>query len=239
MILFDKKNEYFYSTLINDDLYFSAFCTRKQGDGRKKQPIEYFLEKNTIAFSTIVRLDQIHSDHIVWVKETEKEAQADAMITDVVSRVLTVHTADCLPIIFVDKRRGVIGISHQGWRGTLAMLGAKMITAFIKKGSKKEDILVSLGPAIGMCCYSIDQKRYLLFSKKFAQHISAISVKRNGNYHISIGMLNYLLLMDSGIKKEHIDFFPFCTYCDRNRFFSFRRDGEKREGDMISCIMRT
>ena len=50
--------------------------------------------------------------------------------------------------------------------------------------------------------------------------------------------LNFLLLKDVGIKSENIDFFPFCTSCDKDRFFSYRRDKEKEYGEMVSFILK-
>lgn len=232
MIIYDKFQEYFYSSLINDKQYFSAFGTRKWGDGKNQDTLTNFLSKQQIPVDKIVSLEQVHSANIrevfsfpktLW----EKIPECDGVITRSAHVVLTVITADCIPIVFVDKKNGLLGISHQGWRGSIKKMAVKIAKYMISQGAGINNLRISIGPSIGDCCYTVEEDRYYEFMEEFDNHSHQIFFTRGGKIHLNLALLNYLLLLECGIPKEHIDFFPFCTCCDTNRFFSFRRDKPK------------
>lgn len=244
MITYSQKLRIFYSTLINDTHFFSGFGTKDLGDGRNLRNIFQFFHNNKINYQKLVVLEQIHSVNVgffdTFDKNTilEKIEDTDGMVVKKKGVVLTVRTADCLPIIFVDKTSGLMGISHQGWRGSLKRMVVKMIDEMIKRGGKKENILVAIGPGIGTCCYNINEDRYYQFLEEFDGYSDKIFQVRKGKRYLNLMLFNYLLLIDHGIKKENIDFFPFCTYCDKQRFFSYRRDYKKNNyGEMFSFVV--
>lgn len=241
MIVFNSKIKIFYSTKFNDDKFFAGFGTRDLGDGRNLRNIFQFLHQNTINYKKLVVLEQIHSVNIEFFdfdgdKNLEKIEDTDGVITNKKNIVLSVRTADCLPIIFVDKSSGLIGISHQGWRGSFKKMAIKMINQIIEKGGKRENILVAIGPGIGDCCYNIAEDRYYQFLEEFNGYSDKIFKVRKGKRYLNLMLFNYLLLIDAGVRKENIDFFPFCTCCDKKRFFSFRRDRKKDYGEMFSFV---
>lgn len=243
MIAYDSDLKIFYSTLINDDKFFAGFGTRDLGDGRNLRNIFEFLHQNEINYKKLVVLDQIHSINVEFFdsfknNRLEKIEETDGVITKKKSVVLSVRTADCLPIIFVDKSCGLIGISHQGWRGSLKKMVLKMIDQIVEKGGKRENILVAIGPGIGGCCYNIGDDRYYQFLEEFDGYSDKIFQVRKGIRYLNLMLFNYLLLIDAGVRKENIDFSPFCTCCDKKRFFSFRRDRKKDYGEMFSFVLR-
>ena len=165
MILYDSDLKIFYSTLINDDNFFSGFGTKDLGDGRNIDTTINFVQKNIPNFKTIVIPEQIHSTNVTvfnsnLIDNVEKITETDGVITDDEKSILTIITADCCPIMFVEKRQGIVGISHQGWRGSVKRLGQKMVKKIIELGGKKENIIVAIGPTIGGCCYDIDDELY-------------------------------------------------------------------------------
>jgi len=243
MIKYDSNLKIFYSSLINDDLYFSGFSTKTLGDGRKINVIFNFFEKNDISFKKIVILEQIHSTNIVFFKSRsggvlEKIPDTDGIITKEEKLILIVRNADCLPLIFIDKEIGLIGVSHQGWRGSIKRMAQKMIDNMVEQGGNKEKIIVAFGPAIGSCCYEIDEERYYHFKQEFDGYSNKIFSYRQGKIFLNLSLLNYLLLLDKGVDKKNIDFFPFCTKCDKRRFFSFRRDNKKNYGEMFNFVFK-
>lgn len=245
MIKFDKKLKIFYSTKINNSLFFSGFGTRALGDSRITGRIIDFFQKNKINFRKLLLLGQIHSANIFLYnvndgKRILKIDYYDGIITNQAGVVLTVRTADCLPIVFVEKKEGLIGISHQGWRGSLKKMVLRMIDNLFKHGAKKQNIIVVIGPGINQCCYDIDDNRYFQFFKEFEDYSDKVFSVKKGRKYLNLALLNYLLLIDKGIKKENIDFFPFCTACDRKNFFSYRRELKKGlSGEMFSFIVKT
>lgn len=243
MIVYDPNQKIFTSTVINDDYYMAVFGTKFLGDARHAESIFQALKELNISYKTVVIPEQIHSVNVSVleskvVNEVENIVDTDGVVTKEDNIVLTVRTGDCVPIIYCDKKTGVIGISHQGWRGSLKKMVKHMTNEMEKVGSKKEDIFVAIGPSIGACCYDLSDERYFTFMGELDWYSEKIFSSYNGKRHLNMPFLNYLLLLEAGIKKEHIDFFPFCTKCDTERFFSFRRDEKKNYGEMVSFILK-
>ncbi|MDO9028256.1 MAG: peptidoglycan editing factor PgeF [Candidatus Roizmanbacteria bacterium] len=244
MIIYDSNLKIFFSSLINDERFFGGFGTRYLGDGRRIDNIFNFFNNNGISYKKIVIPEQIHSTNVAFFYSTsvdnlEKIPETDGVVTKEVNSILTVITADCSPIMFVEKQQGIIGVSHQGWRGSVKRLGQKMIKKIIEMGGKKEDILVAIGPSIGECCYNIDDDRYYQFVEEFDGYSEKIFHRRQGKLHLNLSLLNYLQLKEIGIPEKNIDHFPFCTRCDKKRFFSFRRDKKEDYGEMMSFIVKS
>jgi len=243
MILYDSDLKIFYSSLINDDKFFGGFGTRALGDGRNIDTAINFAQTNISNFKTIVIPEQIHSVNVKnfsanLIDNVEKVSETDGIITKDVNSILTVITADCSPLIFVDKKQGIIGISHQGWRGSVKRLGQKMIKKIIEQGGKRENIIVAIGPSIGQCCYDVEDERYYQFVEEFSDFADKIFHRHQGKLHLNLALLNYLQIKEIGIEEKNIDHFPFCTRCDKKRFFSFRRNNKEDYGEMLSFIVR-
>jgi len=244
MITYDSSLKIFYSTKINDQHFFSGFGTKELGDGRKADSILQFFQKINFTVQKLIILEQIHSTNIeVYQKDAgnkvEKIEDGDGVISKKDNCLLTVRTADCLPVIFVDKKQAIIGISHQGWRGSLKKMVSKMVEKMVGLGAKKDEIIAAIGPGIGFCCYYIDNDRYYQFMEEFDGYSAKIFQMRGGKRYVDLTRLNFFLLVDSGIKTENIDYFPFCTKCDKNRFFSYRRDKGSDYGEMFHFIVKT
>jgi hypothetical protein len=243
MIIYDSNLQIFSSTLINDEQFFSGFGTKALGDGRKAENLFNFFQSNWPSFKKIVIPEQIHSTNVTVFNSSlldniEKISETDGVITKEVDSILTVITADCSPIMFVEKQQGIVGISHQGWRGSVKRLGQKMIKKIIDLGGKEENILVAIGPSIGECCYDIDDERYYQFVEEFDGYADKIFHRRQGKLHLNLSLLNYLQIKEIGIPEKNIDHFPFCTRCDKKHFFSFRRDRQADYGEMVSFVVK-
>ncbi len=243
MIIFDKDKQCFTSTLINDEVFFSVFSTKEQKDGRNFHNIFEYLQHKNISYDALVVPKQIHLTAIATVAKPLKGKLAafdetDGVVAKENGLVLSVISADCVPILYADKIAGVIGASHQGWRGSMNRLPQKMVEKMIRLGAQKARIIVAMGPAIGGCCYDIDEDRYFQFRDAFDDYTGKIFHHHDGKWFLNLSQLNYLLLTEAGIKSENIDFFPFCTRCDKKRFFSFRRDSREDYGEMFSLILK-
>lgn len=244
MIIYDSNLKIFTSNLINNEKFFGGFGTRAQGDGRKMENIFNFAQTSIPNFKTIVIPEQIHSINVTnfsanLIDNIERVSETDGIITKDENSVLTVITADCSPIMFAEKKQGIIGISHQGWRGSVKRLSQKMIKKIIELGGKKKDIFVAIGPSIGECCYDIEDERYYQFVEEFDGYADKIFHRHQGKLHLNLSLLNYLQIKEFGIPENQIDHFPFCTNCDKKRFFSFRRDKKEDYGEMLSFIVKS
>lgn len=199
MLTFDKNSNTFTSSLFPQNA-IHGFGTRMSGNGIDINEIKKYLASHGIKFKKVIDPDQQHGDRIAVNSTSDVEVNCDGLITQDNGIVLTVITADCAPIIYSDVKKNIVGISHNGRRGTELRLAQKMIKRFQATGCGLQDLRVAIGPSIGACCYPMNL------------------VKENVEQ-----------LMESGLKKDQIDFFPFCTKCDSKRFFSYRGSSNKQE----------
>ena len=149
--------------------------------------------------------------------------------------VISVHTADCVPLLFYDPVSQMIGAAHAGWRGTVLHIGQKMVKTMEALGSKPCNIRVVIGPHICGKCYSVEKERADIFRKEFNNR--DVMREENGKYLIDIGIANYTDFITCGVDSAHIDFDQsLCTYCTNDEFYSFRRSGLPLEGEILGVI---
>ena len=106
---------------------------------------------------------QIHSNYVVIARKPVHGrrwlAQADGMVTDQPDTPLSMRFADCTPLLFWDSIRGVIGIAHAGWRGTVNGVGAQVVRMMTESyGARPADIQAIIGPSIGQARYQVGEE---------------------------------------------------------------------------------
>ena len=175
-------------------------------------------------------LNQIHSDKVVIASNTIEEG--DALISDEISRAIGVFTADCVPILIIDKKNRVIGAVHSGWRSTAKDIVIKTIKKMKEVyGSHEEFINIYIGPHIKECCFEVGDEVIDIFKKN-------IKFKDRMVNNNKIDLQSYIIecLLNEGIKKENIFTEELCTYCCENtRLHSYRRE-KQGYGRMFSFI---
>lgn len=156
----------------------------------------------------------------------------DGLITNEPGVVLSTFYADCVPLYFVDSVHKAIGLSHSGWRGTVARMGKVTIEAMqCEYGSRPEDIICAVGPSICQECYEISADVAEEFAREFAGHEAEIlreSPKNHGKYHLNLWRANEIVLMEAGIKKKHIAVTDVCTCCNSEVLYSHRASHGRR-----------
>ncbi len=206
------------------------------GYSTKNESREKFLERLGIKNKDIVMGQQAHGTKIVEVNDRDKGKILPG-IDGLISRSIPIGVtfADCVPILAVDPKARVIGCAHAGWKGTLAGIARELIISMKHTGASEMNIFVSIGPHIGMCCYNVLEDRARAFQKQFGDN-EKIAGKIQGEWHLDIGYANYTTLIDSGIKKDHIDAPPMCTSCQVAEFHSFRKDPRDKFGVQLGAI---
>ncbi len=186
----------------------------------------------------IYTVTQVHGNEVEIIRGQNKDEisskKRDGLITDQRGIVLVTYHADCIPIYFYDRVKKVIGIAHSGWKGTLKNISKTMIDIFKEEyKSSTDDIIVAIGPGIGSCCYEIGEDLKDLFSEKFVSIEKIISIKGK-KIHLNLWEANKINLLTSGIKDENIVESLFCTACNIDNLYSYRR--EARKDRMIAAI---
>ncbi|MES1210372.1 MAG: peptidoglycan editing factor PgeF [Pseudomonadota bacterium] len=179
---------------------------------------------------------QVHGTVIRRVRAGDDPAavarhEADGLCTDVPGLVVGVFVADCVPVLLADPRTGACAAVHAGWRGTVAgILPEAVRTLASEFGSRPADLRVALGPAIGPCCFEVGlEVAEAVVSAIPDARASGIVLPsprgRADKAHVDLHAANRLLLERAGVDPGAVDAVAACTHHDRERFFSFRRDG--------------
>lgn len=236
----------------NDALTFKKFATYPEiihgfstknlgdmnpGNGENVwQNIGRFLNLLGSRRENLVLAEQIHQDRTMVVGEKERGKivkGVDGMVTGTTNVVLGVKIADCLPIMFYDSEKKVIGIAHAGWQGITNGIIRATVETMKSLGSQPVDVSVGIGPHIGGCCFTVSRKRAQIFQEKFGNLPGMIYDDPDG-IHLDLAVPAVFQLESMGIKRENIEIMLTCTSCQNQDFFSFRK--EKTEKRILGVI---
>jgi len=235
-----SQSTHLISSNFLSNKFAHGFGMRQFGNARDVKKTITSLKTIIPDLRSVVYMEQVHGAEIQTIHEVPNALHievsgVDGVVTKMSHVVLLVRTTDCVPLFFADERAGVIGAAHAGWRGTLGQIGKGMIDTMVQTGATLSDIHVAIGPAIGGCCYEIGADVVEKFQSAFPQFIDSCFNLQSGKYYLSLTKLNFLILKQAGLVDNQIDFFPFCTHCDSDRFWSYRR-GETQS--LVNFIAR-
>ena len=156
----------------------------------------------------------------------------DGLITDLPGVTLVTFYADCVPLYLVDPVHRAIGLSHSGWRGTVAGMGAVTVRAMGEAfGTNPEDLVACIGPSICRDCFEVGEEVAEAFAKVFRpEHHSGLFRPngRPGKYQLDLWLANRIILREAGVPDERIHTTNICTKCNSGYLFSHRTVGEER-----------
>lgn len=168
-----------------------------------------------------VWLEQVHGTTVANADAASCVPQADACIASHRGAVCAVMTADCLPLLLCDEAGTVVGAVHAGWKG----LAAGVIEATVKAMNVAPHKLMAwLGPAIGAEAFEVGEDVRAAFMAHDATAAAGFAPHGiQGKYLADINLLARQRLNALGVTRIHGG--NFCTYHQKDRFFSYRRDG--------------
>ena len=227
----------------SNGIYKSLNCGPGSKDKKSKVKKNLKIVKNKInkKAKNIFLVHQIHSNKFVFIDKnfrlTPKKLKADAIITNQPNLPIAVLTADCVPLLLYDKKQNIIAAIHAGWKGAFKDIVIKVINFMLKKGCKKNDITVAVGPCIRQVNYNVQED----FKKKFLKKNKKNKIFfKNKHNKIFFDLPNYIRFQLKSIKINNIDMIKVDTYEKRNNFFSARRSLRLKHVDYgrnISIIM--
>ena len=186
------------------------------------------------------------------VPSSANPPEGDGLITAEPGILLTIRTADCLPLLLADLRRRIVAAVHAGWRGALAHIIEKTVGDLWRTfGSDPRDLLVALGPSMRACCFEVGEEVVEAFHgnfheaagffQKLSPHSAAAADRhsipflrdfppRHAPEHLPAARLDLIAvarhqLTSAGVKPANILAADYCTACRTDLFFSHRREG--------------
>jgi YfiH family protein len=198
--------------------------------------------------SSIVMSNQVHGNNIRVVTRADVKRDlydpegydTDGLVTDIPGVVLTIFSADCIPILFYDPVRKVIAAAHAGWAGTAKGIASRAVEKMADTyGCNPADILAAVGPGISKCCFETHADvPNAMTGALGACALPYIAMCSGGTYKVDLKGLNSLQLQKAGVTAEHISVDPDCTLCNPDKYWSYRVHGDSR-GSMAAVIQMT
>lgn len=198
----------------------------------------------------LVTLHQIHSDLIHCVDAPlQHPLTGDGLITSTPGILLAVQTADCLPLILVDRKHRAVGVFHAGWRGTLKRITEKGVGEMRRCfGTEPRHITAAIGPGIHSCCYEVGPEVGEKFQSQFGYAADLFRKVKESDpvrekypllfltarppghsqlpYKIFLDLVeaNRRQLLHAGVASKNIEVSSFCTACRPDLLFSYRAE---------------
>jgi polyphenol oxidase len=250
--------------------YSTVFGGNDLNLGFVKQDSRATVERNRRAFlaavgagevSKVITLKQIHSSRIHVLQSSPKRLlTGDGVITDRPGLLLSVLTADCVPILLFDSKTGSIGAFHAGWRGTAKRIIQKGVGMMrLVYGTEPKDIRAAIGPCIQQCCYAVGEEVVEEFDSQFPYAgdlfremfdddpvktkypLLFLTARAPGHGpvgkqpHLDLNEANRRQLFDAGVPYTNIWSADLCTGCNTDRLFSHRKE-DGFTGRMMAVI---
>lgn len=174
---------------------------------------------------------QTHSNNvkIVSSKTTPIELEdTDAIITSEKGLLISVMSADCVPILLYDLEKGVVASIHAGWRGTIGEIVKHTIEKMKEAyGVEASTIIAGVGPSISDEIYEVGEEVIEAVVRVYGSKEGIISKEKNGKGFCNLWEANRIQLLRAGLKTENIEVASICTFKNADTFFSHRKSGGK------------
>ena len=227
---------------VSEGIYSSMNLSFTRGDRDEAVRENYRRIANAVGFKIedIVTSDQTHTANIRLVTEEDRGngitkprpyTDVDGMITNVPGLVLATFYADCVPLYFIDPVHRAIGLSHSGWRGTVAKIGEVTVRRMQEEfGSDPAEIYGAVGPSICQDCYEVSADVIEQFRSAFSEEKwdALFYGKPDGKYQLNLWEANHQIMLEAGLKEEHISMPNLCTCCNPEFLFSHRASHGRR-----------
>lgn len=178
--------------------------------------------------SKIAVAGQVHSANVEILDDPDNLPilkEVDGLVTAKPKLTLMLHFADCVPVIVYDKNKNIAGIFHAGWRGTAQEIVVRGVEAMNRQyGCHTGDMIAAIGPAIGTCCYPVQEDALQKLSNTVQDPESLIERREvDSSARPDLKGINARQLLQLGVKE--VDICAWCTSCSHDVFYSHRASG--------------
>lgn len=169
---------------------------------------------------------QVHSNRVAVVTAADAGRvcpNTDGLVTNVPGIALFLRFADCQPILLYDPVRHALGLVHAGWRGIAQGIARRAVeTMQAAFGTRPQDLIAGLGPAIGPCCYTVGHEVASAMGYALPDWSQVMALNREGLWRFDLPAANAQQLAAAGV--HNVEQAHLCTACHKDEFFSHRGD---------------
>jgi YfiH family protein len=253
----DAKIPVLRSVLLADAGFVHGFSTRLGGVSAPPFDAMDFallrdraaLAENTDRFARAVGFDaqrlrqaqQVHGARVIVADEHQHEherehegetkyEEADALVARNAGDAVGVRVADCVPVLVGDSKSGRVAAIHAGWKGVVG----GVVRAGVEAVRAEGELVAAIGPCIGPCCFEVSED---VAAKIAGASNDSCVAKRHapGKAMIDLRVAVAAQLAALGVAHARLEQVAGCTRCERDRFYSFRRDGDSA-GRLLAVV---
>jgi YfiH family protein len=187
-------------------------------------------KKHNLSYDNLKYMNQVHNNDVQIVNHNQNLYTCDALITNLKNTPLMVMVADCIPLLFHDDIKNVIGVAHAGRNGTYLDISSNVIKQMCTEfNCDVKNIKVELGASIQKCCYEVSYELAQIARVNFGNNVV-------NNRNIDLQKINYTQLINIGILKENIWISNICTKCGNEKYYSYRKDNNCGRFAGLICL---
>lgn len=208
------------------------------------------------ADAAVQQVKQVHGNRVLPPADLPPggpdsvRAEADGLISDRAHQALWVCSADCSPVLIGDRSTGQVAAIHAGWRGTAQAIVPVAVSKMQAQGSRLEDLVVAIGPAIAGEVYQVStdvaaavgrtlltnppentqgcEDQALVTVLQQREQSPLLNDGAPGKVRLDVRRANVWQLEQLGLGHDQVAVAPHCTFQEPERFFSYRRTGKKQ-----------
>jgi len=219
----------------------ALFSEKKDGpmkitdDQRNYDNRNAFLKNNNINPDNIYIGRLKHTNNVEVISNRDKKMfyDCDGLITNLKDVYLSFTVADCTAIYLFDFENNAIGLLHAGWKGLRDDIIKNAITLMQNTfNSKIDNILVGISPLLCEKCYEVKED----FVENFKDYPNSF-IQKDGKIFFDSKYVLLKKLLELKVKESNIEFIDECTYCLKDKYFSYRRDQYGCQANDIKAMM--
>lgn len=149
----------------------------------------------------------------------------DGLISPTRGQGIGLTFADCVPIFIATDN--MVGLAHLSWRNTLSHLIKNITFEFSSRGVEPGSVVAVIGPCICPKHFVVSGTTASQFRKKYSDYVKQVV---DDGYEVDLRKINKQILIDNGFAPNNIEIIDECTYCEKDMYFSYRREFYKQKG---------
>ena len=172
-------------------------------------------------------MTQVHGIKVVDAESVEDDQEAaDAQTSVTPGVVCAVQVADCLPVLLAEQNGRAVGAVHAGWRSLAGGIIEATVARMRERLADPQAVIKAwLGPRIGFEHFETGADVPEMFLAKYAEGADYVQQKGEGKYLVDLAGFAHVALERAGVRD--VEDCKLSTFADPQRFYSYRRDGEK------------
>lgn len=215
---------------VSEGCFDSLNLGPAEGEARERveENRRRFLSAAGLEPAWLAEAKQVHGTEVIAAEEAPfaEAVCGDSLMTDVPGVLVTVQTADCLPVLIVDREKRAVAATHAGRRGIAGGILSETVRRMGERfGSAPGDLVAVLGPAISGDAYEVGEECIPPFRRQYRSWGDFCIPAEGGKWLLDLNEAARRQLAAAGVPADQIGPAGPCTYGDAGRFYSYRRDG--------------